>query len=267
MPNLDEIDMQHIMGIANQMFWEDRGRAEQMVNSPHFRHWIISPGSSKLLVHGDFDSGGPPEPLSPFSVLCATMMQAFRMSPGLISLVFFCGRHLTYREDFQGHGGTVMIRSLIAQLLRQMPLSAIPQDQRIFAEIENIENASVSQLCTVFSFLIRMLPPEKTIFVQIDGINLYEREEYLHQMDQVILCLLDLIGAGPIRQGAKVKLLLTSARPTVEVRQVFEDEPDALLHMAHIPRNEQVPRPGEVEGRLIKGLAEGSAQHEAFPSH
>ena len=224
--------MRYVLGSAAQIFPEDRGRAEQVIETHHFRNWIINPGSAKLLVHGDFDAE---QNISPFSVLCATVLQAFRMQRGAtISLVFFCGRHLA-EDEYQG--GAAMIRSLLAQLLRQFPFPSIQPDPKIPPPA--IEDGNIDQLCRLFVVLIRQLPWNTTVFCLIDGINLYEAEEYLHSMDGVVLCLLGL--ANPRYEGsrAKFKLLLLSPWPTVEVRQAFDDDPETLLHMAQLPINEQ----------------------------
>ena len=65
------------------------------------------------------------------------------------------------------------------------------------------------------------------MFCFIDGINEYEREEYLHTMDKVIFSLIELIREG---SAAHFKLLLTSSQPTEDVRNVF-DERGTLLHI------------------------------------
>ncbi|KAI0468397.1 hypothetical protein F4859DRAFT_490319 [Xylaria cf. heliscus] len=233
-PDLDEADIQHILRNAGETILEDRGRAEQVLATPHFRAWIMSPGPSKLLVHGDFaDSAAANRPLSPFSVLCATVVKALRLSGAegkTISLVFFCGCHLV---DNEYSGGGVMIQSLIAQLLRHFPAANIESDPGV--SMQDIERGDVTLLCRLFAYLVRRLPARMTVFCLIDGINEYESEEYLHTMDEVILALLGLANEGNSPWRAKFKLLLMSPRPTVEVRQVFDQEPETLLHMAQLP--------------------------------
>jgi hypothetical protein len=226
-PNFDETDLQHFLQSAGQALLEDRGRAAQMIETNHFRNWIVSSDSTKLLVHGDFDASVH---VSPFSNLCATIMQAFRASRRWISLVFFCGRHLA-PDEYQG--GSAMIRTLVAQLLQQFPFFTIPPNPAII--IEQIEKHEIGQLCLLFRYLMRQLPPSMTIFCLIDGIHLYEREEYLHSMDSVILSLISLVEEHHHRRGAKFKLLLTSPQPTLEVRHAFDEESESLLHMSRLP--------------------------------
>ncbi|TRX87794.1 hypothetical protein FHL15_011316 [Xylaria flabelliformis] len=230
-PNFDETDLQYILHNAGETIFEDRDRAEQVLATQHFRAWIVSPGSAKLLVHGDFaDTAAANRPVSPFSVLCATVVKALRLSVAegkTISLVFFCGRHLV---DDEYNGGGAMIRSLIAQLLRQFPPVSIESDPRVV--MQEVERGDVTQLCALFVYLVRRLPARMTVFCLIDGINQYENEQFLHTMDEVVLALLRLVNEGTTSPWrAKFKLLLMSPQPTVEVRQVF-NESGSLLHMA-----------------------------------
>lgn len=227
-PNIDEIDLTKANNITADIICSDRGRAEQMIGTPEFHHWTTSPRSSRLLVHGDFDHA---EHTSPFTILCATIVEGLRASRGVISLVFFCGYHLQ-RDEY--YGGTAMIRSLIAQLLRQFPASSIAPDPDF--SMSEIEHGSEDQLGRLFIHLVRQLPMGTTIFCLIDGIKEYEREEYLHGMDEVIFSLRKLVDEG---SPANFKLLLTSPRPTVEVKNIFDDEPGMLLHMQRLPLIEE----------------------------
>ncbi|KAJ8125353.1 hypothetical protein O1611_g8286 [Lasiodiplodia mahajangana] len=233
-PHIDEIDLERVLRNVGEVISEDRGRAEQALSAPQFRSWITNPGSAKLLVHGDFDNtAAASQPVSPFSVLCATMVKALRLRVAegrSVSLVFFCGCHLAYDQH---RGGAAMIRSLIVQLLRHFPETTIQPGP---AELlHGVERGDMGQLCGLFLYLIRLLPPHMTVFCFIDGINEYESEEYVHEMDEVVLALLGLVNERPSPGRATFKLLLMSPRPTVEVRRVFDHEPGAILHMAQLP--------------------------------
>jgi hypothetical protein len=222
--NIDELDMQKALNSAADIVFSDRGRAQQMLNTTHFQTWLLIPSSARLLVHGDFDSTTR---TSPFTVLCATMTYGFRNPPELISLAFFCGYHL-FGDKYKG--GLAMIRSLIAQLLRQYPYATIIPSPEL--HMYDIGSASIGQLCRLFDYIIGSLPSGTTVFCLIDGIDEYERDDYLHTMDQVVLALMDLVSHGSY---ARFKLLLTSPRPTREVRKAFDDEPSTLLHMQQLP--------------------------------
>lgn len=81
----------------------------------------------------------------------------------------------------------------------------------------------------------------------------------MHGMDAVIMTLLGVVGEGNQRMRAKLKLLLTSPQPTVEVRQAFDEEPGTLLHMSQMPLVEdgvgfarlQEQLGAGIEGRIV----------------
>jgi hypothetical protein len=233
MPNIDEVDLKKVLNSASDVIYSDRGRAQQMIQTRHFRDWMLNPISAKLLVHGDFDD---PSRISPFSILAATVSQGFRTSPGIISLIFFCGQHLWNDEH---HGGSVMIRSLIAQLVLQFPFPTIHPPSNM--SIHGIDTAEIIHLCKLFIYLVQQIPPHTTVFCIIDGINEYEREEYLHGMDDVVFELMGLVDEG---SRASFKLLLLSPKPTSLVRKPFDRDPETLLHMQQLPVIEDAVGPG-----------------------
>ncbi|KAM0424977.1 hypothetical protein ACHAPT_009778 [Fusarium lateritium] len=227
-PNFDETDLQQMISRADEIFHQDQGRAQQVLTSQLFRNWLNSPNSSKLLVHGDFRTAVD---VSPFSTLCAVSAHAFRESGRFISLVFFCGRHLAWDEH---HGGAVMMRSLIAQLLRQFPWQYLPSDAQMF--IQGMDLGNVESLCRLFTDLIGQLPPQRPVICIIDSVNLYETDDYLDGLESVILSLLNVIDESSRGTGPPLKLFLTSPWPTSEVRRVFDLDPNSLLHMESLPR-------------------------------
>ncbi|RGP68714.1 hypothetical protein FSPOR_5185 [Fusarium sporotrichioides] len=212
-------------GRADEMFQQDRGRAQQIVTMPLFHSWINSARSTKLLVHGDFRDT---EYVSPLSTLCTVLALAFRQGGRFISLVFFCGRHLVWNDY---HGGVVMIRSLIAQILRQFPSQYLNPDVHNF--LQNTEN--IDSLCNLFRLLVSQIPARLPVVCLIDGINCYETDDYLDDMTTVVLSLVELVDTSSYGNSTCFKLLLTSPLPTREVRQVFDGDRDALLHMENVP--------------------------------
>lgn len=250
-PEIDEEDLQHVVGQTELIIHEDRGRAQQMLGTRLFRNWMGSSGSARLLVHGNFRP--PHDAVSPLSVVCTLLTHTFRSSgSGFISLVFFCGRHLVWDEH---QGGLAMIRSLIAQLLRQFPFASIQPDPTI--TLQDLERDDVNVLCAIFSLLVRQLPSNTLVFCLIDGISLYETEEYLHGMAVVIMSLIQLVDQGIYVGRPSFKLLITSPQPTLEVRQAFDSEPDALLHLQNLPMSGRGMDISSVQERLVSDMALG----------
>ncbi|KAJ0307034.1 hypothetical protein COL516b_004266 [Colletotrichum fioriniae] len=75
--------MAFILGRATAFSAEDRGRAEEVVETREFRNWVTSKersslGDGALLIHGDYDLGDYPE-ISPLSALCVAFVQMLRI--------------------------------------------------------------------------------------------------------------------------------------------------------------------------------------------
>lgn len=237
------------MSRAGSLLFEDRGRAEQLIGTRQFGNWVLDQDMNKLLVHGDFDTENS---ISPFSVLCTSLIQALRPRSGLITLVFFCGCHLKPHDEYPGP--ITMIRSFIAQILEQHPFT--PDNLANEVNLAGVEAGDIPQLCKLFACLARQLPATTTVFCIIDGVQFYERDQYWKDMDEVLCCLFELAEDDDKEMRATLKILLTSPKPTRRVRKVF-DIGTSLLTMAAIPRSEQSPSQRRFERELTgSGLLE-----------
>ncbi|KAK1530755.1 uncharacterized protein CCOS01_05858 [Colletotrichum costaricense] len=190
----DEEDMAFILDRATAFSAEDRGRAEEVVETREFRNWVTSNersslGDGALLIHGDYDLGDYPE-ISPLSALCVAFVQILRTRHEYIGLVFFCGRHLETPQD-SNPGPTGLMRSLIAQLVRQHP-AVFTQMQEPRISLEDIRETqnNLSYLISLFAAMIRQIPVSNTVFVLLDGVlfksgrNKDKRLEYAIQEAQ-----------------------------------------------------------------------------------
>ncbi|KAF3054786.1 hypothetical protein GL218_07411 [Daldinia childiae] len=252
-PDIDHIDLNYITKKAGSLPFEDRGRAEQVVDTRQFKQWMLSDKhwiysgnqwvrlsqnndvsgrTMKLLVHGDYDSN---DNISPFSVLCASLMGILRSQKNFISLVFFCGRHL---DGDESPGSLAMIRSLVGQLLQQSP--SYPSGLAQHVSMQDVRGGDVQELCKLFGCLIRQLPSTVTVFCVIDGIGFYEREQYKDDMEEILVFILSLAEDEEQGVDTAIKLFLTSPQPTRYVRAVFQ-EGVSLLNMAAVPDVAQGP--------------------------
>ncbi|KAK1573262.1 uncharacterized protein LY79DRAFT_662919 [Colletotrichum navitas] len=221
-PAIDEEDLRYVTENAELMLHRDGGRAQQLLGESPFRKWMSVSSSARLLVHGDFQ---PPFDISPLSVVCTLLTHTFRnLGSNFVSLVFFCGRHQIWDVH---RGGSAIIRSLIDQLLRQCAFGPIRPETNM--SLEDLDRDDIRALCEVFISLFRQLSSHMQVFCLIDGICLYEADQYLDGMDIVIMSLISLVESGGYGMWPTFKLLITSPSPTVEVRKVFDPEPDTLL--------------------------------------
>lgn len=225
-PQIDDEDLRHVIENSGSIMHEDNGKAQQLLEHRSFSTWMSLHGSSKLLVHDNLE---PPYDVTSLSVVCTLLTHMLRRPSGTsISIVFFCGRHLN-RDIY--HGGSAMIRSFISQLLFQSGLYPFQYDSEY--SIEDLEQDDIGKLCGIFTWLIRRLPGNSTVFCIIDGISLYE-QRFMQGMDTVILALVELV-EDDYDGRASLKLLITSPQPTYKVRKVFDSHPAELLDMEELP--------------------------------
>ena len=248
-------DMDFILDRTGAFLSEDRGRAEQVVDTAKFRHWLVHRGASMLLVHGDYDIADYPE-ISPLSTLCVTLMQALQTQPGFVSLAFFCGRHLS-QQGIRNPGASDMMRSFIEQLLRQCP-SACPDTLGSEISLDEIEKGNLDHLIRLFTALIHRLPTSMTLMMFIDGVYLYERRKYCEELYEVIDMLVKMVESEESMQST-VKILLTSQQETRtrELNGAFRSR-NAILSMRSMHDTGHGPSRSGGANRIAKEISNAS---------
>lgn len=235
--DMDETDIVSILERSNSISIHSRTKSDRIVRLRQFRRWIATPTSRELLVHGEFGASSARCYISALSLLCATVMQALRdKQDQYISMVFFCGSHIDESEDEddeegQRHdlprhcGGRAMIRSLLAQLLRQRSFDAALQEEKALGvDIERARKGNLTQLCALLEWLIRQLPADQIMVCIIDSISHYETDELESDMLKVLDTLLRL--ARDEKVSVPVKILVTSPTTTDAVHRCFFDDSD-----------------------------------------
>lgn len=87
-----------------------------------------------------------------------------------------------------------MIRSLVARLLRQFPFPTVQADPSIPPEA--IRKGDVGHICRFFVSLMQQLQPGTTVFYITNGIDHYERENYLPCASWTPLTANEMFGGG-----------------------------------------------------------------------
>ncbi|KAL6858457.1 hypothetical protein J3F83DRAFT_750862 [Trichoderma novae-zelandiae] len=242
--DLDSVDLQAVKDYSYRLPRKYHARAVQVTQTREFRQWIVTPTPTRLLIHGDFslhalDSGR----VSPLSFFCFLLVHMLRARERYVTLVFFCGFHVD--EEDCNVGGAAIMRSFIAQLLRQMGPSFIPLDRSIDLDSVAQEDCDISKLCDLFVHLVRQqLHRDRTLVCIIDGVGEYETDELEPAMMAVMKTLLQFRkpaeqgnGAEPSSHG-DVKVLATTPFATEAVRELFLSEDgdgDEFLTMASFP--------------------------------
>lgn len=210
MADVDLINLTFVNDQKHQLSSKERARAEQIVNTTAFRHWITSPSSTKLMVY--WDHCRRVANMSSLAIFCATMATALQAQSGrFLSALWFCGRHHD-RAEVQSEmvlGPRAILKGLIDQLLRQYAFNMHPVSRCTdFATLQS-GGLDASGGLTLLENLLLQVPPVLTLFFVIDGVVLFEREQFI---DKTILILGRLVSfTEDPRVRCTVKVLLTSA--------------------------------------------------------
>lgn len=222
-----------------------------------FRDWIVTPNSRRLLIHGEL----PRQSLatwhvSPLSHFCAMLMHMLRERENYIPLVFFCGCHV---EPEDGNiGASAMMKSLLAQLLQQVPFESLTLDGSVDINCLSDSSCNISKLCDLFGWLVhRQLSRDHTLVCMIDGVGFYETDEFEPDVLAVMKMLLKLSeetvhedGDGELLRG-DIKVLITTPFATDTIQELFEDMDGSsemtFVSMSGLPKiNEYIDMPEDL---------------------
>lgn len=202
-----------------------------------FHEWFVKSKSRKLLVHGILKQDvGSDEP-SPYSYICAKMMEEIAelepkdKNPNIIMIAFFCG---LWRKKNSPKGqtdtGKGLIVSLIRQLLDRMPDKPYTINGNL-RSAEALETAKLGDLCFFFYGLVTQLEQKITLFCIIDSVDEYEDQFYTTSLRLILSNLSPLASCSGT--WAAFKLLLVSAGTTERIQKDcdFKKDRGTLIEM------------------------------------
>ncbi|EHK20110.1 uncharacterized protein TRIVIDRAFT_48011 [Trichoderma virens Gv29-8] len=251
--NMFDVDLKDLAYVADkkgQFPPKQRLLAEQIVNTQPFRNWVVSPTSSKLLIHWDSRLPKVIAGVSPLSVFCMTITKALRAKERFLSMLWFCGRHVEAEESGGCVGGRAMITSLIDQLLRQHTFEVHLLSSTTI-NLSGLQEGNLNTLIELLCYLVRQLPPTVSVFFVIDNAAFFERDEFESDALKIFSILIRLSQDTSI--PASIKVLFASTPGTTIIRSAFENE-DLILNVEGLPQmvwaanEERVVR--ELEGGL-----------------
>lgn len=256
-PDVSASDLMRVNDLANTLSQNAKRKADRVVQTELFRRWMKSLKPAKLLIQGDFRGS---RTVSPLSLITTTLTEAARADPiRFVTLVFFCACHLDPEED-AFTGGRALIQSLISQLLLQQPkIKIAPSPWELHPE--RVGQGDLQQLCQIFGLLVHRLPSEITLFCCIDGVVLYERDEFITEAQYVLSEILRLVGGHNVQ--ANVKLLVTSPWRTEMMHLFFQDDHE-VLQMQAMPKFELTPNSSHVVSRYMSH-SESDSSRESSP--
>ncbi|KAK0661354.1 hypothetical protein DIS24_g2497 [Lasiodiplodia hormozganensis] len=236
-PELDLTDSTFIVNKKAQLPPRQMAEAEKVMNTSLFREWMVSPLSARVLVQWDVPT--PPRTVagvSPLSAFCATMAKALQArGPRFLPLLWFCGRHVDAADpDSTYIGARYMLPSLVDQLLRQYEFDLRPLHHDV--DLTALQAGSSEGLTKLLEWLVRRLSRSTTVVFIIDGVVLFEREEFqaLPELSSLLR-----LAADPSVPAA-VKVLFASTPGTDVVRAAFEKD-GLILDVGTLPRIADAP--------------------------
>ncbi|TGJ87603.1 hypothetical protein E0Z10_g1168 [Xylaria hypoxylon] len=226
--SFEEQDMKYTIEKQERLPSHERAMTEQLVNTPRFREWMVSPMSRQLLIQGNLTGD---RQISTLSVFCSTFTSTIRQGLKYITLVHICGLHTDLNRDVDA-GPRGMIMSFIAQLLWQWDFDTTFLFENVdLSWFEYGWDPSTKNLCDLLIWMIRQLPSSQTAFFVVDGIHHYEKDVYVIALMESIASILET--TLDERVNATVKVLVTSPCRVVETREGFPD--DAILLLIESP--------------------------------
>jgi hypothetical protein len=230
--DIDLKDTCHIDDRKEEIYDRQKAHVEQIVSSALFQKWIVLTNSAKLLVQWDTDRSDSTAGTSPLTIFCTTMAQVLRARDRFISVLWFCGHHYDRSDGGNCVGGYAMLASLVDQILRQHAFYT----EGLHHEINfNLLKGGqfLEELLRLLGWLMRQLPRALTVFFILDGVYLFEREDFWLDAQSVFLGILRLVNDTSV--SATVKVLFTSSPRTTTVRGAFEEE-GLILDVDELPK-------------------------------
>lgn len=187
-------------------------QAATMITTGEVQSLLRTPLSAMLLVNGCSDRAQAPSTISPVSFVCANLARTLRQRPDNITLLYFCGQHLSLKDGLCGPQG--MLRSLMAQLIlvsiqqdlvlgQRQPRNAVPL---WFWEARS--RFDLVDLCQLFHWLLSLLPEWVGVICIADGISHYEAEQWRSDYYLVLDCFDSIVKDKSLTTS--FKLLMTS---------------------------------------------------------
>ncbi|KAI1739543.1 hypothetical protein F4680DRAFT_421885 [Xylaria scruposa] len=191
---------------------KSKGQARYLIQREEFKEWFFSSDPGLLAVNGNLSSSTGSK-ISPLSLVCAEMVNFLIGNEAV--LYFFCSEN---RESENGLPGPHKImRSLLAQLLSFLHQYSDSLSNRhglnlAFMESqrwqEQLESLKLRTLCDTFWHLIQQMRPI-TVFCIIDGMSLYEKEEWRDDVLFLVGELEEMVRDAKLRP--RLKVLVTYA--------------------------------------------------------
>ncbi|KAI1505464.1 hypothetical protein F5X99DRAFT_404947 [Biscogniauxia marginata] len=213
-----ENDLRYVLRQGINFNTISRGQARYLVQREGFKDWFLSRDPDLLVVNGNLNTSTSSR-ISPLSLVCAEIVEFINGIDDILALHFFCSENMAAGD--RSSGPQRIMRSLLAQLLDLLHyrgcLSLEFIDSRRWQQ--RLEELDLETLCLCFWKLINQLPTI-SLYCIIDGMSLYEREEWKHDMQYLTREFGEMVHDDKLRP--RLKVLMTYATRARYIEQVVE---------------------------------------------
>ena len=233
-------DVSAQLNLIYRLSLPSQDRAVALILSSPLQRWLTETSSRALLINGQMFSSEHEARQSPLSYFCAKFIDGVLsknqqdISNPVFAVCWFCGQHTDVRADVDAHPPG-LLSNLLSQLIHQLlqsPLLTTLQDLAL-----SDQHAQLSDLCFLFTHLVRSLPKGTVLFCIIDGISYYEDADRRDECMEVFSMLTSLTRQSRTESDrCLLKLLVTAPLRSHHVQSLFEA--DEVMNMdEHYPPN------------------------------
>lgn len=207
-----------------------KGQARYLLQREEFNRWFSCLDPDILIVDGNLTTSRSSR-ISPLSLVCANLVDSLIDIGHAVPLHFFCSENMPLEED--SSGPETLMRGLLEQLLATLDsrgcLSLDFIDSRRWQR--GLEDLDLAVACQSFWKLVNQLPPI-SVYCIIDGMSLYEREEWKEDLLFLIEELREMVQDDKLRP--RLKILVTNPTRARYIGRVVEREKHISLNASDI---------------------------------
>ncbi|KAI0157022.1 hypothetical protein GGR57DRAFT_78043 [Xylariaceae sp. FL1272] len=225
-PRFASIDVDDCLRRGQAIVEASKARGASMVQHSKFKEFMAEYlASSSLLVNGNADLAHA-EDLSPLSLIAANLVRISESMENpaqpVFVVKFFCSHHRPFAQQYDAPLPTVLMMSLLGQLIEQMTEKDIGIDLSSLKTSDwlKLDSLNLKALCDLFRDLTLQLPEKAVLLCVIDEIGLYEIQSLEKETNTIIRRLTRLVKK---HEDLVFKLLLTCQSRALGVSSYFAD--------------------------------------------
>ncbi|KAI4865568.1 hypothetical protein F4820DRAFT_419957 [Hypoxylon rubiginosum] len=215
-------DVEECLGDIETLSLREKDRIKWIIESDEIKHWLTAPNSQTLAIEAETP---PDESINPMTATCSFLSKTVSTNTDFPVLIYFAGLGATENRDETTSGSTVMMKSLVAQLVLHVAEHR-PDIGLDFLKKKRFNQKSLtspSKLIGLFCRILDKLSEEgqgNVVFIIIDSVSRFNGT--MEESVEDVLLLLDAVEQADVT----FKLLVTDLGPPsmarLQERQIAE---------------------------------------------